>query len=384
MASSTDIPAPPTVEIPTDRIVSAPAVKSEGNKRTFYIPCLDGIRAVAVTMVFFAHAGVTWVPGGLGVTIFFFLSGYLITTLLRREFERSSQISLKNFYLRRALRIWPPMYLSIAALALVFTIGPHPIILEKRPLLFQLANLSNYYQIYGHGHFIPGSGVLWSLAVEEHFYLVFPLLLLTLFTLGMSRKNVARVLLGVCAAVLMWRCWLIFGWHATELRTYKSSDCRIDSIMYGCILGIFCNPYVDFAKQRLAKPPVALFSAGVLVLLLTLMPAPEWFRESFRYTLQGLALLPIFFMVVAYSQWWIFSWLNLVPLRAIGTISYTIYLIHYSALYLAKDWFPQASHREYTGTQTVLAALMALLFAGLMYLLVERPCALARKRLHKH
>ena len=77
----------------------------------FYIPSLDGIRAIAFLIVFISHAGLgKIVPGGFGVTIFFFLSGYLITTQLRREHERSHKIDFKKFYMRRILRIWPPFY----------------------------------------------------------------------------------------------------------------------------------------------------------------------------------------------------------------------------------------------------------------------------------
>lgn len=92
--------------------------KSDGH----YIPSLDGIRALAVTTVFVSHAGLSHIiPGGFGVTVFFFLSGYLITTLLRREHEKTGQISLKHFYLRRVYRIFPPMYL-VMLLAIMLSV----------------------------------------------------------------------------------------------------------------------------------------------------------------------------------------------------------------------------------------------------------------------
>ena len=80
-------------------------------KSKFHIPSLDGIRTVAVMIVFLSHAGLTFIPGGFGVTIFFFLSGYLITTMLRREHDRDNRIDFKKFYMRRVLRIWPAFYL---------------------------------------------------------------------------------------------------------------------------------------------------------------------------------------------------------------------------------------------------------------------------------
>src|SRR5438132_14220471 len=94
----------------------APALAATANKQSssFYLPSLDGIRAAAVILVFVAHAGLKErIPGNFGVTVFFFLSGYLITTLLRIEHERTGGISLKMFYLRRTLRIFPPFYLVL-------------------------------------------------------------------------------------------------------------------------------------------------------------------------------------------------------------------------------------------------------------------------------
>src|ERR1700676_4428869 len=90
------------------------------NRNSTHIPSLDGIRAIAALLVFIAHAGLEdRVPGGFGVTIFFFLSGYLITTLLRTEYATCGRINLKNFYIRRAYRIWPPMYIALALAAVM-------------------------------------------------------------------------------------------------------------------------------------------------------------------------------------------------------------------------------------------------------------------------
>jgi peptidoglycan/LPS O-acetylase OafA/YrhL len=90
----------------------------------FYIPSLDGMRTIAFVIVFLSHAGATHlVPGGFGVTVFFFISGYLITTLLRREYEKNQVINLKHFYLRRILRIWPSFYLVLFLATILTLIG---------------------------------------------------------------------------------------------------------------------------------------------------------------------------------------------------------------------------------------------------------------------
>lgn len=140
----------------------------------FHIPSLDGLRAVAIMIVFLSHAGLSHVvPGLFGVTIFFFLSGYLITTLLRMECERDGGANLRQFFLRRTLRILPPFYLVLGAIALLGSIGFLSGSWQPEALAAQALFAANYWEIFG-GVQPPGTEVLWSLAVEEHFYLVFP------------------------------------------------------------------------------------------------------------------------------------------------------------------------------------------------------------------
>src|ERR1700744_3613314 len=149
-----------------------------GRAEKFYVPSLDGIRAIAFLLVFVAHAGLKdIVPGGLGVTIFFFLSGYLITTLLRLEEDQTGTISLREFYIRRAIRILPPMYIT---LAVVFILS-HSGAMRTIPTLWSYVAAvlfgTGYFSMLLNGVRWEGAGMetLWSLGVEEHFYLVFPL-----------------------------------------------------------------------------------------------------------------------------------------------------------------------------------------------------------------
>src|SRR5712672_2112681 len=139
------------------------------------IPSLDGVRAVAVGLVFFAHSGLEKiVPGGLGVTIFFVLSGYLISTLMRIEYAAERKIDYRGFYLRRFLRLMPPLAVVVlltsvfAAFALIDEFTPNG-------LFSVLFYYSNYFVIAHDFHGLPaGASVVWSLAVEEHYYLLYP------------------------------------------------------------------------------------------------------------------------------------------------------------------------------------------------------------------
>src|SRR4051812_14716418 len=152
-------------------------------RRFVTIPSLDGLRAISIGLVFAAHAGFDITPGGFGVTVFFVLSGFLITTLLRIEHDRSSTVSLAAFYRRRAFRILPAFYavLVVAAL-LTIVVGLGTGTLDRLPLMSQGLHYFNYFAIFYHGpqEAIHGTGIYWSLAIEEHFYLVLPLLFLIL------------------------------------------------------------------------------------------------------------------------------------------------------------------------------------------------------------
>ncbi|MBU1531371.1 MAG: acyltransferase [Gammaproteobacteria bacterium] len=347
---------------------------------SFYIPSLDGIRALAAMLVFVAHAGWGYiVPGGFGVTIFFFLSGYLITTLLRRELEHTGSISFKKFYLRRAYRIFPPLYVVLVLFFLlgIFGVAEHKMRLEA--VLSQVFFLTNYYSIeHGGAYFVPATGVYWSLAVEEHFYLVFPLL----FWAAARRKSfpdVARLFLVMCVAVLAWRMWLVFEHAITWRHTYSATDARFDSLLFGCILGVWRNPVSDPEWKIGGRDRSAyLILVGALMLLLiTFIFRDERFRETLRYTVQGIALLPIFWLAVRHPEWLVFRWMNWRPVRFFGVVSFSFYLCHGMALDFAdqviKEQIPRA----------LLGFVFALLFATSMYFLVERPFAKLRRRLHR-
>ena len=344
----------------------------------FCLASLDGMRAAAAMVVFFGHAG--WggvVPGGLGVTAFFFLSGYLITTLLRREYAATGDIDFKLFYLRRAYRILPPMYLVLLLILGLGLLGVVPHTATWPGVLAQSLQVTNYYMIVsGLPGLVYGTGVFWSLAVEEHFYLLFPLLLL--FSLRRWRyARVATILLGLALAVLLWRCVLVYGLHAPVERTYLASDTRIDSILFGCLMGLCCNPALDAAGARLGTgAKVAALGAAASLLMFCLLVRDAAFRETLRYTLQGLALLPIFWLAVRHPAWPVFAPLNWRPVVWMGKLSYTFYLSHFFFLKLGVSWF------QHQMAVALAAFGCSMLFAYLVYLAVERPCARLRSRLH--
>jgi peptidoglycan/LPS O-acetylase OafA/YrhL len=349
----------------------------------FNIPSLDGIRAISFLIVFLAHAGLNrFVPGYFGLSIFFFLSGFLITTLLRMEFEAAGDISLRQFYLRRVLRIFPPFYLILFSAAVLtmtgfFVEGS----ITPSAALAQACHVTNYYVIY-RGWWVgmaPGTSIYWSLAVEEHFYLIFPLLYLALRRRISSGGRLALVLLAWCLLVLVWRCALVFLLHAARERTYLASDTRVDSIVAGCILAVWHNPVLDedsIDDRRLAYVWLPLGAASVLVSLLLRGDA---FEQTLRYTMQSFGLLPLFMAAVRWHDRTPFRFLAWAPLRRLGVFSYSMYLMHLSVLFV----IGKRTHLS-SIPKGALALGIVISLAAIIYRYVEKPCAKLRRRLSRH
>lgn len=358
---------------------AAPAGKSERSAPAIlHIPTLDGLRAVSFSIVFLAHAGLgDRIPGGFGVTVFFFLSGYLIATLLRLEIERSGGVDFRGFYLRRVLRILPPFYLTLAAAVLLTLIGVLPGKLGLMPTLAQALHFANYWQVLHGGDGQPsGTGVYWSLAVEEHFYLVFPWLYLLLYRrLSASARPFA--ILAVCAIVLAWRYYLVHALGVGPDRTYAATDARFDSLLFGVLLATHHNPALD-APEREAGPiwKWVWLPLGIVTLLFTFVFRSEDFRQTARYTLQGLALIPIFVVGIREPGFGPFKLLNLRWVRFAGTLSYSLYLVHQVVLFGLEHWLH--THQAIIASVALVASW---LLAMAMHKWVELPSARLRKRI---
>jgi peptidoglycan/LPS O-acetylase OafA/YrhL len=362
---------PPETQAAPNARADSPAV--------FQIPSLDGLRAVSFMIVFVAHAGLGgFVPGYFGLSLFFFLSGYLITTLLRLEFDKCGDISLRQFYLRRVLRIFPPFYLILLVTAILTALGAWEGSLTVKALAYQLLHLTNYY-IIGNGWWLgmpPGTWVYWSLAIEEHFYLLFPLLYLLLRRRTASGQTQAGVLLGLCLLVLVWRCILIFGFEVGKDRTYVATDTRVDAILAGCILAVWNNPAVDptSSDERLLK--FVWLPLGIAAVLASLLIREPRFEQTLRYTLQSFGLLPIFIAAIRWHDAGPFRLLNLRFVRYLGMLSYSMYLMHTSALWAAINW---TRWPIFVQGPVVLVALV--LIASVIHRYIEKPAAALRRRL---
>jgi peptidoglycan/LPS O-acetylase OafA/YrhL len=342
-----------------------------------YVPGLDGIRAICITLVVLGHLGFgELVPGGLGVTTFFFISGYLITRLLAAEHDRFGRVDLPRFYGRRMLRLAPELVVFIAVLGLVLA----PLLHQPLPLPAAFAALfywTNYYFILGLDTCRDCSitGHLWSLSVEEHFYLVMPLVMAGC---AFAPKRLQGLLIGVGVACLGWRFYAHSALGMSELYTYKATECRVDSIGWGCLAAM-----VERSKPRLMdglrRHGATVFGVGVALLLASLVIRDETFRATARYSLQGVAL---FAMVLPLTVAPRLAWLNRVlehpVLRWMGRRSYGAYLWHYVALTLVALALGVSGQIEGAALDTRLTATPLVLagtwiLAALSYVLVFKP-----------
>lgn len=304
---------------------------STGRRRD--IPTLDGWRAIAILMVLAHHAGTAYFSesayyiksptrfGTLGVPIFFGLSGLLICKLLLEEFDATGTLNLKAFYIRRGFRILPALFAVLAACA---ALG---LLRSRTELLGSLFFVRNYIPDSISG---PFTGHLWSLSVEEHFYIIWPALLCFL----LSTK---RALAGTILLALGFSLWRVFDFHvhliarmAPFLNTPMRSDLRLDGLFWGCVCAFLLHRSrnVLFRYYRFG-----VFVLGVSAFVICLVrPVPlgvVWTAMLIPLMMLGTA---------AHPEWRLSRFLDLQPLRWIGKISYSLYL--WQQLFLVPSWEP--------------------------------------------
>lgn len=359
---------------------------------TRYIPALDGLRAVAVLLVVASHAAPAHVvPGGFGVTLFFFISGYLLTGQLTNEYLRTGRIDFLGFYLRRMLRLLPAALVFVAVSGAVFlAMGGSLGAAEWGSALLYGAN---YYDIFaGYRSDVAVTGlhgpvtvahpfsILWSLAVEEHFYLLWPVTLLALLRWG-GWRAAAAFLAVLCLLEPLWRAHLhalcqtplpaASCGAAPELRIYAATDTRFDSLAFGALAAVLVvqtetRRFLSVLHARSAQAAaLALLAAGFLV-------RDETFRDVSRYSAQGLAfLIAVPALLVGASRL-----RRLLERRIpvlIGRLSYSIYLWHWLAGMIA------AAFAQAPALQTAAYLALTVLMSAGSWFAIERPMLRLRR-----
>jgi len=351
-----------------------------------YRPGLDGLRALAVIGVFLYHAtptteaSTTWVPGGfLGVDLFFVLSGYLITSILLIEWDHHRRINLLRFWGRRARRLFPAVVVLVLAALLLSAIFARDHLVQTRSDTFSsLFYFNNWNQIVAKSSYFAQFHPsllkhFWSLAVEEQFYIVWPLLLVpALIFLG--RKRLAYAVIGGIAgsAALM---WLLYSPPpADPSRVYYGTDTRAFLLLMGILLALWW-PYVE--RVRRALPLLELLGVAALattIYLFLTMPDPSFNATYFRGgDLAASFCFAVLIASVAHPRTLIGKAFGVAPLRWVGERSYGMYLWHWPIIVLTppSGWW--------TGPKIIFTqALLTVVAAALSYRFVEQPIRTGR------
>ena len=366
-----------------------------------YIPSLDGLRALSIVIVMLSHFGFAKiVPGLLGVTIFFVISGYLITGLLLDESARTGRIDIRSFYIRRGIRLYPAMLAMVAVGATVYmALGGalHPS--DVLSAIFYWANYHVYAEAAGPRGVTHPYLAMWSLAVEEHFYLVFPFVVLLLRN---RVKTLLWLIIAVIVAVTAWRfhvaaqcgAFPAAGLCAIPMRIEHGTDTRLDSILFGSLLAVLMQTPAVGRLKRAFNNPVSLV-AGILLVLATIVIRNQHFRDTLRFTVQPVGFFLIVACLIYGAAFARFA--NLLSHRLllkIGRWSYSLYLWHYIVMVIGSGivakslWTPisdgTALHAKHSLLLVPLLFAVSFLLAWLSYIGIEQPMVALRKRFGSH
>lgn len=340
-----------------------------------YIPGLDGLRACAVILVIAAHFGLSHIlPGGFGVTIFFFVSGFLITRLLIAEVEQTGTLAVKNFFIRRIIRLYPALLFMVLGSTLLYGILGHggPSALE---FFAAIGYFTNIFQTAAAAHdvtpFMPWTH-LWSLAVEEHFYLLFPLILMAT---GLKWDKLFLVLIAFLILTPLWRAVSFYGLPVDpEYYHYMLTQTRIDSIVWGCLLSVVLHRvgHIKPFQILIGWVPLAIASAAIVW---SFLYRDDSFRYIWRYSLQGAALavlmLNFFYFEALRTLVTLMEWS---PLSWVGKTSYGLYLWHYPVYDLCQRSFGE------TVFSLCLAVLGSFVMTAISFYIVEKSFLKLRRR----
>ncbi|KGK92041.1 acyltransferase [Desulfosporosinus sp. HMP52] len=352
-----------------------------------YMPGLDGLRALAVFAVIAYHLNLTWIPGGLlGVSLFFVLSGYLITGILLKQWELSGGIDLKDFWLRRARRLLPALFVMLAGvMSWVLLWAPERLAALKQEALAALFYTSNWYLIFHQVSYFESFGPpsplghLWSLAVEEQFYLFWPLLLVIGLRYCLQRKWIigGTMALALTSAAAM--AMIYIPGHDPS-RVYYGTDTRAFALLVGAALAMVWPNWKMNAgltgKKRLALDLGG--SLGLLVVLLMIGTTDQYQPSLYQgglllYSVAAAGLVAALAHPASYLGR-IFGW---GPLRWVGECSYGIYLWHYPVIILTN---PVVNTEGLNFPRTLWQIGVSIILAALSRYLIEEPIRYGRQK----
>jgi peptidoglycan/LPS O-acetylase OafA/YrhL len=355
--------------------------------RIAYQPALDGLRALAILTIMLYHGQVPWPRGGyLSVDLFFVLSGYLITTLLLQEWDRRGAISLKRFWSGRARRLLPALFLMLAGVAAYAALlAPATGLPRVRgDALSTLLYVANWRFAFTHLSYFEQFGDssplthMWTLGIEEQYYLLWPLALIVGLRLarGRLRPLLVGTLLAMAASALVMAA--LYRPGVDPSRLYYGTDTRAQALLFGGALAVVLAMWGQRLPRALLQAAAVIGFGGFLAMLLLIPDTVRWMYLG-GFTVAAVAC-GLTVVVAAQPGGWVRRIFSTPPLPAIGRISYGLYLWHWP-LFVAISPERVHLHGAWLLTLRVAATFVA---AILSYRLVELPIrqgALRRRRL---
>jgi len=344
-----------------------------------YEPSLDGIRAFSVIAVMLYHANIAWLPGGfLGVEVFFVVSGFLITSLLIEERESTRRIDLKQFWIRRARRLLPALVVMLAATAVCVAFYATDSAPDfRRDVLPSLGYFSNWWQIfavdtpYFAASSLPVLRHLWSLAVEEQWYLIWPLLFVFVFGAKWMRPKISGALLLLCSGAIMFATALRFV-QDDETRTnflYLSTLTRSSGLLLGAAVAMLWRPWrknslPSWWKSSLADALAVASIAVIGVLMATVHVADAWLYQG-GLAVTTIASAVIIAVVMRPNGLFVKKFFSQELFVEIGRRSYGLYLWHWPIFVVA--------HARDSGNRLAVALALTVIINEFVYQYVEIP-----------
>ncbi len=344
-----------------------------------YMPGLDGVRAVAVIAIIIYHLNPQWLSGGfLGVDTFFVISGYLITSLLLTEYHNTGKIELMSFWLRRVKRLIPAvLFLVMGVIVLSLIFMPTEIQKVRADSIAAIFYVSNWWYIMQNVDYFEQFAVqplkhLWSLAIEEQFYLVFPIVLLSLLSFIHRLKSI-RIIFLILLVISMIAMMVLYVPNENVARVYFGTDTRIQTLLMGVLLALVWPPFQLKAKVN-RQMRTMIDTAGVVGLAI-LFICFKFVSETNSILYYGgfFLISTVTLLVIASSvhpSGYFAKFLGNKVFTFIGSRSYSLYLWHYPIIVLIHHQFVQG---QIPPLVYVVEILLMVLMAEFSYKFIEQP-----------
>ncbi|MDG1846995.1 MAG: acyltransferase family protein [Acidimicrobiales bacterium] len=343
-----------------------------------YRPEIDGVRAIAVLSVIIYHLNADWLPGGyLGVDIFFVLSGYLITTLLVLEYDKDQRIDLAGFWARRIRRLMPALFIVLSAIALYFALSSSNFTRiglrsDLFSALFYVANWNfiaegqSYFTGFESASYVRHT---WSLAIEEQFYLIWPLTVYGIFRL--QKQKYIPILLSVVIGTSVFLMGFLYT-SSDPSRAYFGTDTRVHQILLGVTLAFLLTGRMREKTLRIGYRLMPVAVAGIILCFIFLKDQASFYYQGGSFLV---ALSTVVLIAGLEGGHPVIKLLQTKLLVSIGLISYGLYLWHWPVIQLVGKEIGPSAHAP----NAIIAVAITFTISTISYRYVEKPVRLMKK-----